>query len=74
MTTDVFNNFSRDIRTMMSRGDVDAIDAVVTWCESNGVEIELAAQLIKKDHSLKYLLEKDAEDLNYIEKRARLPI
>jgi hypothetical protein len=50
----------------------DHIDAIVTYCEEIGLEMEVAATLINDD--LKAEIELEAEVLRVIPKSGRLPI
>ena len=50
------------------------IDAVVHYCEVNGVEIETAASLIKGSAKMKAKVQLDAEEQNYLPKTRKLPI
>jgi len=58
----------------MCRNNVDYIDAVVTWCERNNVDVEVLAGVIKKDPVIKSKLQADAENLNFLKGGAKLPI
>jgi hypothetical protein len=69
-----FLTFSTDVRNLCKERGMEYIDAVVHWCESNNVEIELAANLIKKDPLMKSMIQIEAENLNYLKKTAKLPI
>lgn len=50
------------------------MDAVIYYCEKNDVEIESIAQYIKKNIVLKARIQEEAEELNFLQKTARLPI
>lgn len=67
------NQFATDIESMRRNGSLEYIDAVVTWCEKNGVEVEYAASMIKKDPVLKSKLLVEAEDMNVVKKSVKLP-
>ena len=68
------SNFSAEIRTLCSEKKMECIDAVVHWCELNGVEIEFAASMIKLDPQMKSMIQVEAENLNILKKTAKLPI
>jgi hypothetical protein len=51
---------------------ISYMDAVCWWCESNEMEIEVAAKLLNT--VIKGKLEVEAQDLNFLAKGARLPI
>jgi hypothetical protein len=67
-------NFAVEIEKMCQEKSIEYIDAVVLWCEKNNIEVEYAANLIKKDPLFKAKIEIEAENLNIIKKQARLPI
>jgi len=67
------NQFATDIESMRRNGQLEYVDAVVSWCEKNGVEVEYAASIIKKDPVLRSKLQVEAEDKNIVKKTAKLP-
>jgi hypothetical protein len=68
------NNFINDIELLCSSKNMEYIDAVVLWCESNKIEIEYIANLIKKEPTMKAKIQVEAENLNILKRGARLPI
>jgi hypothetical protein len=44
------------------------------WCEDHNIEVEYAADLIKKDMVLHSKIKADAESLNILKRTAQLPI
>lgn len=50
------------------------LDATVQWANSNNIEVEVLAKIIKKNPKMMGLLEIDAEKLNYLPKTSRLKI
>jgi hypothetical protein len=68
------NSFCEDIENLVWDKDISYIDAIVLYCESNSVDIEQVANLIKKDNSLLEKIEAEAVDLRILEKRAKLPL
>ena len=60
--------FNEEVIKIIQSG-ADMVDAVVTWCSKNGVEVEVAASMIKANKSLKSKMTDDAEDLNFIRSR-----
>lgn len=50
------------------------IDAVLYFCEKNGIEIETAAALIKSSAKMKAKIQLDAEEQNFLPKTMRLPL
>lgn len=65
--------FAVDIEEIVRTSDLNYIDAIVEYCDRNGVEIEVAVKLISKP--LKEKLRFDATELNYLKRTsmARLP-
>lgn len=74
MLTLTANNFAFEIEKMCQEKNIEYIEAVVLWCESNNLEIEYAAHLIKKDPVFKSKIQVEAENLNILKRSARLPI
>lgn len=72
--TVTFESFSQQIEYLCESRKMEYIDAVVHWCEAAGVEVEYAANLIKKNQVLKMKILEEAENLNFVKKTARLPI
>ena len=48
------------------------MDAVLHYCDQNGMEPETAAQLVNS--KLKAQIREEAEELNFLPKTAKLPI
>lgn len=67
-------NFMNEIEKLVKDKKMHYMDAVITWCETNGLEIEFAGDLIRKNSVLKSKIQIEAEDLNFIKKSSRLPI
>jgi hypothetical protein len=67
-------SFLNDIERIHAKDKIDYMEAIVYYCEINNIEIEVAAQYIKKNALLKAKIQQEAEDLNFIEKTARLPL
>ena len=68
------NTFIEDIENLCRTKNMEYIDAVLMWCESNKIEVEYIAGLIKKDPVMKSKIQVEAENLNVLKKGARLPI
>lgn len=58
----------------LTRDGSDYLDAILHYCEKHDIEIESIARYIKKNVVLKARLQEEAEELNYLQKTARLPI
>jgi hypothetical protein len=74
MMTGKVDNFFHEIYELQTKKKMDTIDAVVHWCEINSIELELVADLIKKDPLMTSRIQVEAENLNYLKKHARLPV
>lgn len=66
--------FIKDIENLVSKYKLDYMDAVVHYCEKNNVEIEAAATIIRNNIRIKSKLQSECEDLNFLPKRAKLPL
>ena len=66
--------FAQDIENIVKSSKINYIDAIVTYCEENSIEIETVSKLISKP--LKEKLKNDATELNFLKKttRAKLPL
>ena len=63
-----------EIERLRIEKNFNYIDAIIYWSEINNVDIDLIAELIKKDSILKGKIEIEAEELNIIRKEGnRLP-
>jgi len=66
------DEFSILILKRASHLRTDHIDAIVTYCDEIGLEMEVAATLINEE--LKARIEEEAEELRIIPKTGRLPL
>ena len=66
------NEFSEKIVLRMQEMKTDCLDAMVTYCEENGLEMEVAATLV--NDVLKAYFEEAFAELNYIERSGKLPL
>jgi len=66
--------FTQDIEKLVQSSDLNYIEAIITYCEENNIELESTSKLISKP--LKEKLKVEAMDLNYLKKttRSRLPL
>lgn len=67
-------DFLQKIETIAAEKRIDYMDAVIWYCESTGLEIETAAELIRKNAKFKARIKNDAENSGYFPKTAKLPI
>lgn len=68
------DNFANDIEFLISERKMDCIDAVIHWCESNEVEVDYAALLVKSNAVLLSKIQAEAENLNILKRTAQLPV
>ena len=66
--------FALEIEKIVSEEQLNYIDAIVQYCESNSLEVDSITKLMSKP--LKEKLKYDAQELNFMKKtsRAKLPI
>jgi hypothetical protein len=67
-------NFVEEIETLCSQKNMEYIDAIVHWCEMRHLEVEYAAELVKKNPTIKSKIQYEAENNNILKKTARLPL
>jgi hypothetical protein len=68
------NNFLIEIDKICRSKNIEYIDAILHWCKINNLEIEIVANMIKRDQNLKFKVQIEAQNLNYMKKSASLPI
>ena len=66
------NEFYIKIQELVEETKLSYMDAVLHYCDQNGMEPETAAQLI--NGKLKAQIREVAEELNFLPKTAKLPI
>jgi len=66
--------FAMEIEKIVANDELNYIDAIIHYCETNSLEVESITKLISKP--LKERLKWDATRLNYMKRtsRAKLPI
>ena len=64
----------RDIELMVLSKTINYMEAAILYAEENNLEIEFIANILSKNAAIRSKIEEEAEDLNYIKKRVRLPI
>jgi len=68
------HEFIKEIDDLVKTAKIDYIDAVIYYCDKNGIEIETAASLIKSSSKIKAKIQNEAEEMNYLPRTAKLPI
>ena len=66
--------FAQEIESLVKTYNFNYIDAIITFCEENKIEVDAVSKLISKP--LKEKLKYDAQQLNFMKKtsRAKLPL
>jgi hypothetical protein len=67
-------DFLEKIEEIAAAKRMETLDAVLYYCAQTGLEIETAAELIKKNAKMKAKVRVDAESAGYFPKTAKLPI
>ena len=65
-------NFTIAIENIAKEKHLTHMDAVLHYCEQEGIEPEAVSSLISK--GLKEKIEANARDLNFLPKQAQLPV
>lgn len=65
-------SFAKNIEQIVKEKDLNYIDAVTYFCETNSLEVESVTNLI--NHSLKAKIAFDASQLNLLPKSNTLPV
>ena len=63
------SKFAQDIEYLVMTSKINYIEAIVTYCEENGIEFESVSKLISKP--LKEKLKSEATQLNFLKKTSR---
>jgi len=69
------SRFAQEIEALVqTHGDMNYIDAIVYFCEQNGIDVESVPKLISKP--LKEKIKYEAMELNFLKRssRAKLPL
>lgn len=69
-----FSNFVEEVERNRMKDKSDYMEAILGFCDTHGIDIEVAANYINKNVMLKAKIQEEAEQLNYLEKTARLPV
>lgn len=74
LQSNAVSEFLEEIEKIRAISKTDYMDAVLHYCEKNDLDIDSVAQFIRKNSLLKAKIQEEAEQLNYLEKSAKLPI
>ena len=72
LQTQTSSEFFVKIQELVKQTNLSYMDAVLHYCDMNGMEAETAAQLV--NGKLKVQIREEAEELNFFPKTAKLPI
>lgn len=72
--TKTLKDFQREIDKLAFEKRIDFMEAVLLYCETTGMEIEVAGSLIKSSAKMKARIQDEAEALNFFPKTTKLPI
>ena len=64
--------FSLNIENIVKEKNITHMEAVLWYCKDHGIEPDTVSNLLSK--GLKEKIEANARDLNFLPKRAQLPI
>lgn len=69
------SDFNKEIELIVREKNIEYFEAVIHYCETNNIEVETAAALVKQNHVLKAKIQVEAESVNMVKRTtARLPI
>jgi hypothetical protein len=71
-TKNEISEFSTKIMEMAEESNLSIMDSIVGYCEQTGMEIDVASTLISS--ALKSKLREEAEALNLLKAKSKLPI
>lgn len=71
---EAFQNLGEKIDYICETTGTDIIDAVISYCEKYGLEIETIGEIISKNSNLRSKVEIEAENLHFLKKTDRLPV
>ena len=72
LQTQTSNEFYQKIIQLVEDTKLSYMDAILHYCDQNGMEPETAAQLVNT--KLKAQIREEAEELNFFPKTAKLPL
>jgi hypothetical protein len=72
---ELYQNLDEKIDRMVHENDIDYLDAIITYCSNNDLELETIGEIISsKLPTLKAKIELEAETLHFIKPTEHLPI
>ena len=67
-------DFLQMIERIAEEKRIEHLDAILYYCAQTGLEIETAAELVRKNAKMKARVRQDAENAGYFPTSAKLPI
>lgn len=67
-------DFLQTIERIAEEKRIEHLDAILYYCQHTGLEIETAAELVRKNAKMKARVRQDAENAGYFPTSAKLPI
>lgn len=64
----------QEIQAIVAESTLTYMEATILYAERNNLEIEFVAEMIIKNDVIRSNIEEEAEELNFIKKKTRLPI
>lgn len=58
--------FAEDIKLISEEMKIEFIEAVLEYCQRNNIEVETAAEIIKKNNELKSIIHGEAKKLHQL--------
>jgi hypothetical protein len=74
LITNNSQSFFLEITRQVNEYNVTYMDAVIDYCEKNGIDYSAIGKLIKSTPTLKMLIQNEGEALNFLKKSAKLPL
>lgn len=68
------SEFVREIENLVSEKDISYLDAIMLYVETNGIEVETVAAMVKQNNIIKTKLYSECESMNLVEKTNKLPM
>lgn len=67
-------SFIREVESLVQSHNLDYMDAVLHFAAEKGIEVETIASVVKNNSKIKAKIQMQAEDLNLLPKKNRLPL
>lgn len=65
---------SNEIEKLVKYHGISYMDACLAYCEKNEIEEEYIGEIIAQNQNIKSKIEKEAEQLNFLEKQTRIDL